>query len=598
MEHRWRRPVPDGEPFLLGRATHSFRVPWDARISREHARLQMIDHQLKVEKLPNASNPVFYQGKEAPAFVISPGDHFVIGTTSFTFIQESAHVSIDVPLPSHQKSFSSEFLKNLRFRNAEQRIEVLNRLPDVISSAANEQDLLNRISNTLLAGIPNASTVGFVRCVDPVSHSGAKPAFDPTESWYKKSVPIEILHWDRRGNQAGDFRPSEKLIRQAIYGERTMLHQWSSSERQRADFTFDMENDWAFACPIDGPATPGWGIYVAGSQRTPTPGSNWDSDADDLQGDIKFCQLVGSVLTNLFQVKQLERSQAGLRSFFSPIVMEALSGRDPDEVLAPKKCNVSVMFCDLRGFSKRSEDYGDELFQLLQRVSSSLDVVTREILRHGGVIGDFHGDAVMGFWGWPLPLDDNALRAVVAALSIEFGFRQIKPDETGFQIAIGIASGTAVAGKIGSQDQVKVTAFGPVVNLASRLEGLNRLLHSSMLIDRTTLDEFLRRHDESSAERQILFRWRSMGMFQPYGMNSATEVIQILTELNTIDEAELDAFNQAMTCFQQSNWEMCRQYLNQVPAEDNGRKFLEDEMKRHDQIPPAGWKGVVQVQSK
>ena len=115
------------------------------------------------------------------------------------------------------------------------------------------------------------------------------------------------------------------------------------------------------------------------------------------------------------------------------------------------------------------------LEELLEQVSDSLGVTTQSILEHGGVIGDFHGDSAMGFWGWPLDQEETAIRAIEAACEIREKFsglalgRNLDENAFGnFQIGLGIATGQAVAGKIGTQDQVKVTAFGPVVNLASR----------------------------------------------------------------------------------------------------------------------------------
>ena len=89
------------------------------------------------------------------------------------------------------------------------------------------------------------------------------------------------------------------------------------------------------------------------------------------------------------------------------------------------------------------------------------------ILAEGGVIGDFHGDAAMGFWGWPLPQPDTAQRACRAALGVRAAFADASNCQSpnsvttisDFRVGIGIASGRAVAGKIGSQHQVKVTVF-------------------------------------------------------------------------------------------------------------------------------------------
>src|SRR4029079_3109081 len=96
-------------------------------------------------------------------------------------------------------------------------------------------------------------------------------------------------------------------------------------------------------------------------------------------------------------------------------------------------------------------------------------------------------------WGWPISQDDAAQRACRAALGILSAFRESSPCHSDapinhdaildFRVGIGIASGRAVAGKIGTSDQVKVTVFGPVVNLAARLETMTRILRASILID-------------------------------------------------------------------------------------------------------------------
>ncbi len=104
------------------------------------------------------------------------------------------------------------------------------------------------------------------------------------------------------------------------------------------------------------------------------------------------------------------------------MVLEALAQRDPDEVLAPRETNVSVLFCDLRGFSRNSEESADRLLDLLARVSDALGVMTHHFLHAGGVVGDFHGDAAMGFWGWPINDQQAIYQACTAALAIRMEF--------------------------------------------------------------------------------------------------------------------------------------------------------------------------------
>src|SRR4029450_11982130 len=164
---------------------------------------------------------------------------------------------------------------------------------------------------------------------------------------------------------------------------------------------------------------------------------------------------------------------------------EAISAQEPEQVLAPREADVTVLFCDLRGFTRESERSAGDLLGLLQRVSQALGVMTHEILAQGGVVGDFHGDAAMGFWGWPIVQPDSVERACRAALGIRaaFGSEDVLSD---FRVGIGMASGRAGAGKIGTVGQVKVRVFGPGVNLASRLETMTRQLRASILIDPPT----------------------------------------------------------------------------------------------------------------
>jgi adenylate cyclase len=209
------------------------------------------------------------------------------------------------------------------------------------------------------------------------------------------------------------------------------------------------------------------------------------SDAVELRDDIKFCELVAATVSSIRELRRLERQQAGLSQFFSPVVMEALATDDPQKVLVPREADVTVLFCDLRGFSRTSERNATDLMGLLERVSGALGVMTRQILEQGGVVGDFQGDAAMGFWGWPVAAGDAPERAVRAALSIQAQFAAAAKEQghplADFKVGIGIASGRAVAGKIGTADQAKVTVFGPVANLAARLESMTRSVHAPIL---------------------------------------------------------------------------------------------------------------------
>ena len=585
VDSRWRRQILN-EVIEIGRATPSHRVPWDSQISRRHVRIRPGTETVMVEKLKEAANPIFYAGLEKSTFELLPGEHFVIGNTSFTLAADRAFASMEVPNPISQKTYSPEFLRKVSYQDADRRIEVLNRIPEAISSSGNREDLLIQMVNTLMAGIASASTIGIVQLNPVVDSSSPSPA-------------IDIVHWDRRGFERGDFRPSESLIRQSIESNQTNLQVWNQQKRDESDCTYDYENDWAFVSPMHSDASPGWGIYVTGTNRGSGSGTDQSSAEPDLQGDIKFSELVGSTLKNLLLVKQFERQQSSLRAFFAPVVMDAVVGRDPEEVLAPRECQMTVMFCDLRDFSKKSEAMADNLIELLERVSEAMGIMTHKILDHGGVIGDFHGDSAMGFWGWPLEAEDkscNAASAIRAALEIRntFDAMQINRSGLNFQVKIGIASGESVAGKIGTQDQVKVTAFGPVVNLASRLEGMSRWLGGNILVDGETAGQISSAFSFDDPARPDL---RQLGTFRPFGLENSFEVYEVFGR-GTIENSQILIFHDALGYFKSGDWGHARATLTALPVDDNSRVFLESFMRENNNQVPEDWDGVVRMQAK
>ena len=161
-QQRWRRALPEGQEVRLGRLGGTWAVPWDHQVSRRHARLLWNGTRLEVARLPDARNPIFLRGKEVDRFTIEPGEHFVIGQTTFTLADQQVNVTADAPQPVQQQSFSAQYLKQVQFRNPDHRIEVLSRLPDVISGAAGDQELFVRLVSMLLAGVPRADAAAVV----------------------------------------------------------------------------------------------------------------------------------------------------------------------------------------------------------------------------------------------------------------------------------------------------------------------------------------------------------------------------------------------------------------------------------------------------
>lgn len=568
---------------MLGREAGIYSTPWDPQVSRRHVTARWTEGRLHVEKCPDARNPVFHGGHPDDSFSVGPGEHFVIGQTTFTVVSGTVKWLADLNRPVEEQTFSSQALERVRFHNADQRIEVLSRLPDIISGAVNETELFVRLVSMLLAGIPRASAVALVA----IDEGGSGPA-------------VRVLHWDRRlVERSDDFRPSQRLILDAVRRGESELHIWEPNRDTSApQFTVSANVDWAFCTPVRGEACRGWGVYVAG-QFAASLLSDRPTAPEDLREDMKFTELVAATLNSLRQTDLLQRKQAALRNFFSPQIMEALTHEDPEVVLAPRETEVSVLFCDVRGFSRRAEQEKGNLLALLDRVSKALGVMTHHILENDGVFGDFQGDAAMGFWGWPIAQDDAMERACSAALAIRLAFETAarKPDDplAGFNVGIGLATGPAVAGRIGTVDQSKVTVFGPVVNLASRLEGMTKFLHTPILVDETTA------HAVREHVTRTVARLRRIAVVRPYGIERPVEVSELLPPAEAypeLSDENIRDYEAALDAFIFGDWSASIELLHRVPAHDRVKDFLTVYIAQYNRTPPPGWDGVVTLERK
>ncbi len=581
--NQWRRALPTGERLILGRGTGPWGVPWDNLISRKHVEVLWQGGHLEVHRLPSSRNSVVFQGNDVHDFKAALGDCFVIGDTTFLVAGDQAHVAggEDDRSLIAERTFSVQELESVRFRDADQRLDVLSRLPELISGAADDRELFPRLTRMLMAGIPQAEEIGLVT-IDP--HSRA----------------VVVLHWDTCRPEAPRTQPSKRLIQEAIRNSKSVLHVWAKDDTSAAAlYTVCDSNDWAFCTPVRGEPTEPWAVYVAGKLGFNRLSGLPENDPSDLKDALKFTELAGSILGALRHSRKLQRRQAVLSQFLSPVVIESLRDQEPDVVLAPRYVESSVLFCDLRGFSMEISRGANDLMGLLRRIGLALQVMTKSILQHGGVVGDFQGDAAMGFWGWPLDQPDIARRACLAALEIrrQFDMGSGTSDHPlfGFRIGIGIATGRVVAGKIGASEQAKVGVFGPAVNLASRLEGLTKILQAPIILDAATA-ELARRQLQPDAAR-----FRRLARVLPVGLDTPVEVSELLAP--TVEQPEIldehvACYESAVDAFNAGRWSEAYELLHRVPTSDRVKDFLTIFIARHNRVAPPGWNGVVVMESK
>ena len=153
---------------------------------------------------------------------------------------------------------------------------------------------------------------------------------------------------------------------------------------------------------------------------------------------------------------------------------------------------LTIFFSDLEAFSTLSEEAPAQ--EVMQRVSSYLDVVIKAVNEEQGTIDKFLGDGVMAFWGAPALLEDHALRACVAALRIQRGIAELNEHWRGQDMKplrprIGIHCDAVMVGNIGSKERMSYTVLGDGVNVAARLEGVNKEYRTQICISHSVYKE-------------------------------------------------------------------------------------------------------------
>ncbi len=386
------------------------------------------------------------------------------------------------------------------------------------------------------------------------------------------------------------------MMLKALRQQATVMHIWDTESHSAAEFTISEGLGWAFCAPIRGESCQGWCMYVSGKGGA---GGGLIVEENSLVSDLRFTELVAQFIGSIRHVRLLQEQKTQLSSFFSPKVIEGLTGANGRDALSPSERDISVLFCDVRGFSKKSEKLQDDLLTLLQSVSAALGVMAGGILERDGAIADFQGDAALGFWGWPLELAEGPVPACRAALTIYNQFyNEIAVEGSlleGFSVGLGVAHGRALAGQIGTDQQAKVGVFGPVVNQGARLETMTKQFDLPICIDEITA-EYARKYLLPSEGRI-----RRLARVRPKGMDTPINVFGLLPpvdQMPSVTDRIIAEYEIALDAVIAGNWDAAIMLLGKIPDQDGPKQFLLRQMVDSKNTPPAGWDGAFSLASK
>jgi adenylate cyclase len=170
-------------------------------------------------------------------------------------------------------------------------------------------------------------------------------------------------------------------------------------------------------------------------------------------------------------------------------VVGELVGNDMHIELGGQQRDITVLFCDIRGFTSWSENR--EAQEIITELNTLLSELSNAVISFEGTLDKFTGDGLMAFWGAPLPTDDHAARACQAALEMlerldRLNAERVRAGQEPFAIGVGVHSGTAVVGNVGHEQRLDYTAIGDTVNLAARLEAATKEIGSVLLVSAAT----------------------------------------------------------------------------------------------------------------
>jgi adenylate cyclase len=243
---------------------------------------------------------------------------------------------------------------------------------------------------------------------------------------------------------------------------------------------------------------------------------------------------------------RVEQEQAALRArvqfeqFFTPELARELTAHP--ELLNGKELDVTVLVCDIRGFSRVTERLGPA--RTMDWINDVLGVLSNCVLQQGGVLVDYVGDELEAMFGAPVGHADHAQRACRAALAMldtlpQLQQRWLEATQEPMGVGIGINSGSARVGNIGSAQKFKYGPLGNTVNLASRVQGASKYLKATLLITEET-----RAHLGEGFATRRLCRVRVVNIDKPVAIFELVDTpIQSWLELK-------DTYEQALACFE------------------------------------------------
>lgn len=313
---------------------------------------------------------------------------------------------------------------------------------------------------------------------------------------------------------------------------------------------------------------------------------------------------LGLVYTTVMVYRYLteEREKQRIKGYFQTYVNQALLEElmeHPELAgLGGQRKDVTIFFSDIAGFTTISETMSPEV--LVPFLNEYLTAMTDIVLKHGGTVDKFEGDAVMAFFGAPFPMADHATTACRVSVEMQEQLMGLREKWAGeghppIHVRIGLDTGEVLVGNMGSNDKMDYTVIGDHVNLASRLEGVNKEYGTHILISDDTY---------KAAKEYVIAR--ELDLIRVKGRAEPVRIYQLLAMSDRgIEDTQKEVqtlHEQALSLYRERKWTEAQQvfaHLLEVYPEDGpARTYMERCKAFAANSPPPDWDGVWVMETK
>ena len=293
---------------------------------------------------------------------------------------------------------------------------------------------------------------------------------------------------------------------------------------------------------------------------------------------------------NLIEVRKSRFLQKAFSSYISPELVSQIV-KNPDMLkLGGEKREVTILFSDIRSFTSISERFSPEI--IVRLLNRYLDPMTNIVLSNKGTLDKYIGDAIMAIYNAPLEIEDHAVLACKSAVEMIKALDEVNEEfkKMGFpeiDIGIGIHTGDAVVGNMGTDVRFDYTAIGDTVNLSSRLESLNKLYRTHIIVSQSTRERI----------KGNEFRFRELDMIRVKGKKIPITIYEINMDM---DEELIDLYHKALSLYKSCDFKSALEYFSTLERDYNDATsgVFAERCRQLILNPPPDWDGVYVATSK